>query len=125
MEQFGKISKLGAQSAAKVFFRARLAAVVLEAEDANAVGRHEGENGGKLMICEPIYIEGGQNEVRGERGSDPDAIKILGGSLEVGGVEPVGEILLTGQARADDSVIRGWGIGLLQLGKGAGDGEWF
>ena len=76
MEQFGKISKLGAQSAAKVFFRSRLASGVLKAEDAYAVGRHEGEYGGKLMICEPIDIEGGQNEVRGERGSEPDAIKI-------------------------------------------------
>ena len=45
--------------------------------------------------------------------------------MEVGGVEPVGEVLLTGEERADDSVIRGWGIGLLQLGKGAGDGERF
>jgi len=31
MKQFGKISKLGAQSAAKVFFRTRLAAGVLKA----------------------------------------------------------------------------------------------
>jgi hypothetical protein len=76
VEQFGKISKLGAQSAAKVFFRARLAAGVLKAEDANAVGRHEGEYGCKLMIGEPIDIERGQNEVCGERGSEPDAIKI-------------------------------------------------
>jgi len=40
------------------------------------VGRNEGEDGGKLRFREPIYIEGGQNEVRGERGPDPDAIKI-------------------------------------------------
>jgi len=45
--------------------------------------------------------------------------------LEVGRVEPVGEVLLTGEARADDSVIRGWDSGLLQLGKGAGHGERF
>ena len=37
----------------------------------------------------------------------------------------VEEVLLTGEARADDSVIRGWGFGLPQLGTGAGDGERF
>ena len=74
--EWNSLARSGAQSAAKVFFRSRLAAGVLKAEDAYAVGRHEGEDGGKLMICEPIVIEGGQNEVRGERGSEPDAIKI-------------------------------------------------
>ena len=41
---WGKVSKLGSQSAAKVFFRTWLATGVLKAEDdAYAVGRHEGE----------------------------------------------------------------------------------
>ena len=61
---------------AKVLLRTRLAAGVLKAENSYALGRQEGENGGKLRFREPIYIEGGQNEIRGERGPNPDAIKI-------------------------------------------------